>query len=202
MHRLPKISIIAQNLVVQLVERILYTGTQIRRHLTARIRETILTAHDGGYVLWLTIGIRIVIGAEITLTRRVLKRDVWCHTMPIVSRVIVPTKATGINIVFELLCEGRLVRLQRINSIATTAKLGSVMILKRYFWINACLEDTWVSSNVNNARWSAYYLNLQRIIDVCWEAGSLVGPGRGSGVGFILLYCLTWNIFILKEGFV
>ena len=59
-----------------------------------------------------------------------------------------------------------------------------------YDEINACLEDTWVSSNVNNARWSAYYLNLQNIIDICWEAGSLVGCGRGSGVGFILLYCL------------
>lgn len=59
-----------------------------------------------------------------------------------------------------------------------------------YDEINACLEDTWTSSNVNNARWSAYYLNLQNIIDVCWEAGSLVGPGRGSGVGFILLYVL------------
>ena len=56
--------------------------------------------------------------------------------------------------------------------------------------INACLDDTWISSNVNKARWSAYYLNLQNIIDICWEAGSLVGPGRGSGVGFILLYCL------------
>ena len=59
-----------------------------------------------------------------------------------------------------------------------------------YDEINACLEDTWVSSNVNKARWSAYYLNLQNIIDICWEAGSIVGPGRGSGVGFILLYCL------------
>ena len=59
-----------------------------------------------------------------------------------------------------------------------------------YDEINACLEDTWISSNVNNARWSAYYLNLQNIIDICWEAGSLVGPGRGSGVGFILLYVL------------
>lgn len=59
-----------------------------------------------------------------------------------------------------------------------------------YDEINLCLEDTWVSSNVNNARWSAYYLNLQRIIDVCWEADSIVGPGRGSGVGFILLYVL------------
>ena len=59
-----------------------------------------------------------------------------------------------------------------------------------YNEINLCLEDTWESSEVNKARWSAYYLNLQRIIDVCWEADSIVGPGRGSGVGFILLYVL------------
>ena len=56
--------------------------------------------------------------------------------------------------------------------------------------INACLEDTWVSSEVNGSRWSAYFLNLQNIIDSCWDAGTLVGPGRGSGVGFILLYLL------------
>lgn len=56
--------------------------------------------------------------------------------------------------------------------------------------INACLEDTWVSSEVNGSRWSAYFLNLQNIIDACWDAGTLVGCGRGSGVGFILLYLL------------
>ena len=61
---------------------------------------------------------------------------------------------------------------------------------RAYKEINMNLEMTWVSSNVNNARWSAYYLNLQKIIDTCWEAGSIVGPGRGSGVGFILLYVL------------
>ena len=61
---------------------------------------------------------------------------------------------------------------------------------RAYDEINMNLEMTWVSSNVNNARWSAYYLNLQNIIDTCWKAGSLVGPGRGSGVGFILLYVL------------
>lgn len=59
-----------------------------------------------------------------------------------------------------------------------------------YDEINSNLDMTWVSSNVNNAHWSAYYLNLQKIIDTCWEANSLVGPGRGSGVGFILLYVL------------
>ena len=52
------------------------------------------------------------------------------------------------------------------------------------------LDKTWESSIVNKTHWSAYFLNLQKIIDVCWEAGTLVGCGRGSGVGFILLYIL------------
>ena len=66
-------------------------------------------------------------------------------------------------------------------------------LLNQKTWdeINACLEMTWTSSNVNKAHWSAYYLNLQRIIEECWKAGTLVGPGRGSGVGFILLYLLN-----------
>lgn len=59
-----------------------------------------------------------------------------------------------------------------------------------YNAVNECLEMTWISSKVNNTHWSAYYLNLQKIIDCVWEAGSLVGPGRGSGVGFTLLYLL------------
>ena len=59
-----------------------------------------------------------------------------------------------------------------------------------YEEINECLKMVWESSNVNKASWASYFLNLQRIIDECWEAGSLVGCGRGSGVGFILLYLL------------
>ena len=59
-----------------------------------------------------------------------------------------------------------------------------------YNEINENLKMTWISSEVNKTHWSAYFLNLQKIIDVCWEAGSLVGPGRGSGVGFLLLYIL------------
>lgn len=59
-----------------------------------------------------------------------------------------------------------------------------------YDEINDNLRITRVSSEVNKTHWSAYYLNLQKIIDICWEAGSIVGPGRGSGVGFILLYVL------------
>lgn len=59
-----------------------------------------------------------------------------------------------------------------------------------YQELNSNLEMTWISSNVNKAHWSAYFLNLQKILDLCWDAGTLVGPGRGSGVGFLLLYAL------------
>ena len=74
-----------------------------------------------------------------------------------------------------------------INSIENDK---SVQNEEAYDEINACLEDTWISSEVNGSRWSAYFLNLQNIIDACWDAGTLVGCGRGSGVGFILLYLL------------
>lgn len=59
-----------------------------------------------------------------------------------------------------------------------------------YDELNKNLEMTWVSSEKNKAHWSAYFLNLREILNTCWEAGSLVGPGRGSGVGFYLLYIL------------
>ena len=61
---------------------------------------------------------------------------------------------------------------------------------RSYDELNKNLEETWVSSEVNKTHWSAYFLNLRGILDTCWDAGSLVGPGRGSGVGFYLLYIL------------
>jgi DNA polymerase-3 subunit alpha len=59
-----------------------------------------------------------------------------------------------------------------------------------YDELNLNLQMTWQSSQVNKAQWSAYFLNLQNIIDTCWRAGTIVGPSRGSGGGFLLLYCL------------
>ena len=44
------------------------------------------------------------------------------------------------------------------------------------------LQATWQSSEVNKTHWSAYFLNLQKNIDVCWDAGTLVGCGRGSTI--------------------
>ena len=77
-----------------------------------------------------------------------------------------------------------------INRLEEATKEEDLNNQRTYDEINACLEDTWVSSEVNGSRWSAYFLNLQNIIDSCWDAGTLVGCGRGSGVGFILLYLL------------
>ena len=74
-----------------------------------------------------------------------------------------------------------------VNKLESDQKLQTKDI---YDAVDECLRMTWVSSEVNKAHWSAYYLNLQNIIDTCWAAGSIVGPGRGSGVGFILLYLL------------
>ena len=74
-----------------------------------------------------------------------------------------------------------------VNKLDEDKKLQTKEI---YEAINECLEMTWISSEVNKTHWSAYYLNLQKIIEECWNAGTLVGPGRGSGVGFILLYLL------------
>lgn len=59
-----------------------------------------------------------------------------------------------------------------------------------YDEVNECLRMTRVSSEKNKAHWSAYFLNLQQIIEECWSAGTLIGPSRGSGGGFILLYLL------------
>lgn len=77
-----------------------------------------------------------------------------------------------------------------INRLEEATEKEELNNKETYDEINACLEDTWVSSEVNGSRWSAYFLNLQNIINSCWDAGTLVGCGRGSGVGFILLYLL------------
>jgi DNA polymerase-3 subunit alpha len=82
-----------------------------------------------------------------------------------------------------------------INSDYNGDKILAQHIVDRLFWdetlqnqktyeaVDECLKMTWESSLVNKTHWSAYYLNLQKIIDTVWDAGSLVGPGRGSGVG-------------------
>ena len=99
-------------------------------------------------------------------------------------RKLIPYIDTFLNSEYE---EDKLLARRIIERIENDATLNNQAT---YDEINACLEDTWVSSEVNGSRWSAYFLNLQNIIGTCWDAGTLVGCGRGSGVGFILLYLL------------
>lgn len=59
-----------------------------------------------------------------------------------------------------------------------------------YEAVNTCLDYLLRSSDKNKVRWSAYLMQERDYIRFAWETGSLVGPGRGSGVGFCLLYLL------------
>lgn len=59
-----------------------------------------------------------------------------------------------------------------------------------YFKVNECLDYLIKSSEVNKVHWSAYLMQERDYINIAWNTGSLVGAGRGSGVGFCLLYLL------------
>lgn len=115
---------------------------------------------------------------------------VWREPEPIAQEVIddyckkIPYMRTFLDSDFE--GDQRMVKLV-INKFESDERLRNQ---EHYDMINSNLETTWISSNVNKAHWSAYFLNLQKNIDVCWDSGTLVGPGRGSGVGFLLLYFL------------
>ncbi len=61
---------------------------------------------------------------------------------------------------------------------------------KGYESINICLKSIIDSSEKMNVRWSAYLLQIADYVNIAWNTGTLVGPGRGSGVGFSLLNIL------------
>ena len=59
-----------------------------------------------------------------------------------------------------------------------------------YFKINEALSYLLISSDKMKVRWSAYLLQVADYVQLAWDCGTLVGPGRGSGVGFCLLHML------------
>ncbi len=68
-----------------------------------------------------------------------------------------------------------------------------------YEAVTICMESIKASSEKMNVPWSAYLLQIADYVDIAWTK-SLVCPGRGSGVGFILLYMLgITQINPLKE---
>lgn len=63
------------------------------------------------------------------------------------------------------------------------------------------LDTVWQASKKQKMVWSKYFLQVADYIDIAWNKGdSLVGPGRGSGVGFYLNYLLdVTQVNPLKE---
>jgi len=59
-----------------------------------------------------------------------------------------------------------------------------------YAAISDCLNALIVSSEAQHTQWSGYLLVCKEMIKSVWESNSLCGAGRGSGVGFMLLYML------------
>ena len=67
-----------------------------------------------------------------------------------------------------------------------------------YYWssdrierMNIELETVWNASEKQNIKWSKYFLQVADYLRIAWDEGdTLVGPGRGSGVGFYLNYLL------------
>lgn len=53
------------------------------------------------------------------------------------------------------------------------------------------LETIWNASQKQNIVWSKYFLQVADYIKIAWSDGdTIVGPGRGSGVGFYINYLL------------
>lgn len=68
-----------------------------------------------------------------------------------------------------------------------------------YEAVGICLDSIKVSSEKMKVPWSAYLLQIADYVDIAWTK-SLVCAGRGSGVGFIILYMLgITQINPLKE---
>ena len=59
-----------------------------------------------------------------------------------------------------------------------------------YQHMDICLKSIKDSSEKMGVRWSAYMINVKNLVDIAWNAGSLVGVARGSAVGMGLLNVL------------
>ena len=61
---------------------------------------------------------------------------------------------------------------------------------KTYDAIQECLNTIKLTSEKQHTQWAAYFIQTRDLVNACWQAGSLVGGSRGSGLGFALLYIL------------
>ena len=128
-YLLQGITIVTQNLVAELVIRILGTCAEVGVHQTTRVGETILRTRDGDKVGGLAIGVGVVVGAEIAIAGDVLETGVGAQKMLVIGAIHVPLGAEGVYVVLELLGEWRLVWLEAVDAKTAAAELRSVVVL-------------------------------------------------------------------------
>jgi DNA polymerase-3 subunit alpha len=61
---------------------------------------------------------------------------------------------------------------------------------KAFEKIEECLKAIKISSEKMKVRWSAYVLQVADYVKIAWDSGTIVGAGRGSGIGFCILNIL------------
>ena len=140
MYLLQGIAVIAQDLVAELVVGVFCACAQVGVHPAARIRETILRTRHRNNIGGFAVGIRVVVRAEIAIACNVLETGICTHKMLIVRRVHIPLGSCRIDIVLELFGEWRLMGLQTVYTIATTAELRGMVVLCGYFGVVRGLE--------------------------------------------------------------
>lgn len=71
------------------------------------------------------------------------------------------------------------------------AKIDKDSYIETFKRIEEELTEFWLISEKLEDRMSAYFVTMNKLIDLCWnEAQSIVGTGRGSGVSSIINYML------------
>lgn len=87
----------------------------------------------------------------------------------------------------EHACDRHLVR-EIVNAIESDEQYQTQ---ETYDAVADNLNSIEITSQKNSVRWSAYLLQLEEVIEIIWDEGdSIIGAGRGSGVGFLLLNTL------------
>ena len=75
-----------------------------------------------------TIGIGVVVRAEITIATDMLETAIYTQEVFVVSGEHIPFEGCGIDIVSQLFAERRLMWLYAINAISATAILGGLVV--------------------------------------------------------------------------
>ena len=141
MHLLLYVAVVAEDTVVQVIERVLHPRAQVSIHPPAGIRETVLRTRNGGDIARVAVGIGVVVRAEITIAVDMLKRGIDAYKVLIIRRVVIPFQRCGVDVMLQLLGQRRLMRLQAVDTIAAAALLGRMVVFCSQFGIVGRLEE-------------------------------------------------------------